>query len=334
MRFPIGLSTSLAAYIIKSRIAHERYVPLVLMLEPLFACNLTCSTCGRIREYKDHVSEMMSLEECLHAADECPAPIVSICGGEPLIYPDIPELVESLIAMRKFVYLCTNGIRLAGTIDRLRPSRRLQINVHIDGPPEVHDIVVEKNGAYEEAFKGIIMAKRRGFMVTVNTTVCKQTNMNQIDVLMGILAQAGVSNFMLSPAYSYETIESKDCFMDREGVHDKFKDIDSIASRHRLADTPIYLEYLKGQRELQCTAWGNPTRNVVGWRSPCYLIADRHFSTYEDLIEETDWSSYGVGRDPRCKDCMVHCGFEPTAALMTNKQPGDLWKMIRWQLSI
>ncbi|MCE5314881.1 MAG: adenosyl-hopene transferase HpnH [Armatimonadota bacterium] len=332
MRFPIGLSTSLAVYILRKRLAREPFVPLVLMLEPLFACNLSCSTCGRIREYKHRASEMMTVDECIQSSQECGAPIVSICGGEPLIYPHIAELVTSLVEMGKYVYLCTNGVRLANALSAFKPSSRLQINVHIDGPPEIHDRVVEKDGAYEDAFKGIMMASRRGFQVTVNTTVCKQTNMNQIDALMDKLSQVGVRTFMLSPAYSYDSVESKDCFMDRDDVREKFKDIDTIASRHRLADTPIYLEYLKGQRELECTAWGNPTRNVAGWRSPCYLVADQHYSRYKDLIEKTDWSSYGVGRDPRCRNCMVHCGFEPTAALMVNKQPGDLWKMMKWQL--
>ncbi|MCL5104203.1 MAG: adenosyl-hopene transferase HpnH [Armatimonadetes bacterium] len=331
MRFPIGLSTSLAAYIVRKRLSGERFVPLVLMLEPLFACNLKCATCGRIREYKDHVSEMMSLDECVEAVRECGAPVVSICGGEPLIYPHIAELVDVLTHMRKYVYLCTNGVLLAEAVGKLKPSRHLLLNVHIDGPPEVHDFVVSKNGAYESAIKGIMLAARTGFQVTVNTTVCKQTDMHQIDVLMDKLSQMGVQCFMLSPAYSYESVESRDCFMSRADIHEKFRDIDRIAARHRLADSPIYLEYLKGERELQCTAWGNPTRNPMGWRSPCYLIADRHFAGYSELIAKTNWESYGIDKDPRCRDCMVHCGFEPTAALMVNKQQGDLWKMFRWQ---
>ena len=331
MRFPLGLSASLTAYILRKRVSHEKFVPLVLMLEPLFACNLKCTTCGRIREYKDCMSKMMSVEECLESSRECGAPIVSVCGGEPLIYPHIVELIERLIAMRKYVYLCTNGVMLAEAINKLKPSRRLILNVHIDGPPEIHDRMVEKNGAYEAALKGMILAARAGFQISVNTTVCKQTKMSQIDAQMDKLSQIGVGSFMLSPAYSYESVDAKDHFMSRADVHEKFKDIDVLAERHRLADTPIYLDYLKGQRELKCTAWGNPTRNVVGWRSPCYLIADKHFASYKELIEQTDWNAYGVGRDDRCKDCMVHCGFEPTAALMVNKQKGDLWRMIQWQ---
>lgn len=332
MRFPLGLTASLATYIVRKRMSRERFVPLVLMLEPLFACNLNCSTCGRIREYQDCMSEMMTVDECLEASAECGAPIVSICGGEPLIYPHIAELVERLIANKKYVYLCTNGVLLAAAVDKLKPSKRLILNVHIDGPPEVHDKIVEKNGAHEAATKGMMLAARAGFQITVNTTICKQTNMSQIDAQMDKLSQIGVGSFMLSPAYSYESVEEKDCFMSRADVYEKFKNIDAMAKRHRLCDTPIYLDYLKGQRELECTAWGNPTRNVVGWRSPCYLIADKHVATYKELIESTDWESYGVGRDRRCRDCMVHCGFEPTAALMVNKQKGDLWRMIRWQL--
>ncbi len=334
MRFPLGLSASLAAYIIRQRMAHEQFVPLVLMLEPLFACNLHCSTCGRIREYQGHSSEMMSLEECLLASVECGAPVVSICGGEPLIYPKIAELVRALVARKRYVYLCTNGLLLAESLRKFEPSSHLLFNVHIDGPAEVHDLVVEKDGAYDAAVAGIRQAVKRGFQVTVNTTVCKQTDMREIDLLMCQLKKIGVKTFMLSPAFSYQAAAAQDQFMTRRDVHEKFQDIDEIARRHRLADTPIYLEYLKGQRELRCTAWGNPTRNPMGWRSPCYLIADKHFSSYEELIERTDWSRYGVGRDPRCANCMVHCGFEPTAALMTDKRRGDLWKMIRWQFGM
>lgn len=332
MRFPIGLTTSLSAYIIRKKLEGERFVPLVLMLEPLFACNLHCTTCGRIREYKDRASEMLSLDECLSASRECEAPIVSICGGEPLIYPWIEELVDGLIRMRRYVYLCTNGVLLAEKIRLLRPSNRLLLNVHIDGPREVHDMVVEKPGAFDAAIEGIKSARELGFAVTVNTTVCKQTDMQQIDGLMTELDRLSIAAYMLSPAYSYEAIEDQSCFMSRKEVHAKFAGIDDIASRHRLADTPVYLEFLQGLRELDCTAWGNPTRNIAGWRSPCYLLADRHYPTYQELIDRTDWSAYGPGADPRCENCMVHCGFEPSAALMTNKRPGDLWKMLRWQL--
>jgi len=332
MRFPLGLTTSLSSYIVRKKLAGEQFVPLVLMLEPLFACNLTCAGCGRIREYKDRTSERMSVEECLEASRECGAPVVSVCGGEPLIHPQIGEIVGGLIAMKRWVYLCTNGTLLAQSVDRLTPSARLLLNVHIDGPREIHDIIVEREGAYDAAVEGIRLAVSRGFQVTVNTTIYKQTDMSAIDKLMSTLERAGVRCFMLSPAYSYDAVDDKESFLAREDVHEKFAEIDQLAAKHRLADTPVYVEFLKGERELVCTAWGNPTRNVAGWRSPCYLIADRHYPTYREMIENTDWESYGAGRDVRCRDCMVHCGFEPTAALMINKRRGDLWKMIRWQV--
>lgn len=332
MRFPIGLTTSLSFYIARKKLAGERFVPLVLMLEPLFACNLTCATCGRIREYKALTSERMSVQECLAASRECGAPVVSICGGEPLIHPRIGEIVSGLIDMKRYVYLCTNGTLLAQSLGKLQPSRRLLLNVHIDGPREIHDMIVEKRGAYDAAIAGIEAAVSKGFQVTVNTTICKQTDMDQIDALMGALEQIGVQCFMLSPAYSYDAVDDKESFLSREDVHEKFAGIDRIAAKHRLADTPIYLEFLKGERELRCTAWGNPTRNVAGWRSPCYLIADRHFAGYRELIEDTDWDSYGAENNPKCRDCMVHCGFEPTAALMLDKRGGDLWKMTKWQM--
>jgi len=348
MRFPIGLTTQLSAYIIRNKLAGERFVPLVLMLEPLFACNLTCTGCGRIREYKDRTHERMTVQECLEASRECGAPVVSVCGGEPLIHPQIGEITAGLVAMKRWVYLCTNGTLLAQAVGEvcpstspgpglartgaLRPSARLILNVHIDGPHEVHDAIVEREGAYDAAVEGIRAAVAKGFCVTVNTTVYKQTDMNQIDKLMTTLERMGVRHFMLSPAYSYESVGDKDAFLSRQEVYAKFADIDRIAARHRLADTPVYIEFLKGERELECTAWGNPTRNVAGWRSPCYLLADRHFATYNELIENTDWSSYGAGKDIRCRDCMVHCGFEPTAALMLNRRRGDLWKTIKWQI--
>lgn len=333
MRFPLGLSSTLATYIIRQKMNHRAYIPLVLMLEPLFACNLKCSTCGRIREYADKATDMMSISECLEAVRECGAPVVSVCGGEPLIYPKFDELVNRLIRMRKYVYLCTNGYFLASAVEKLKPSPRLQLNVHIDGPAEVHDRIVEKDGVWEAAIRGIFTASHKGFQITVNTTICRDTDINAIDILMSRLAAMGVNCFMLSPAYCYETVEDKSVFMSRDDIHAKFREIDKLAEHHCLADTPIYLEFLKGDRELQCTAWGNPTRNPAGWRSPCYLIADKHFGSYRELVESTDWSSYGSGRDPRCKDCMAHCGYEPTAALMINRRKGDLWKMLRWQFS-
>lgn len=332
MRFPIGLTTSLSLYIARKKLAREQFVPLVLMLEPLFACNLTCATCGRIREYRDLTSRRMSVEECLSASTECGAPVVSVCGGEPLIHPQIGEIVLGLVGMKRYVYLCTNGTLLEQSIGKFEPSPRLLFNVHIDGPREIHDMIVEKAGAYDAAVAGIKAAVSRGFQVTVNTTVCKQTDMGQIDELMTTLEQLGVQCFMLSPAYSYQAVDDKENFLSRKAVHAKFADIDTIASAHRLADTPVYLEFLKGERELRCTAWGNPTRNVAGWRSPCYLIADKHFRTYKELIANTDWDSYGAENNPACRDCMVHCGFEPTAALMLDRKPGDLWKTIKWQL--
>lgn len=331
MRFPLGLSASLAAYITGKRMSGAKRPPLVLMLEPLFACNLTCSTCGRIREYRNVMGKQMELQECIEAAEECGAPIVSICGGEPLLYKHIGELVSELVRMRKYVYLCTNGTLLESRLELFVPSSHFLLNIHIDGLGPTHDAICEREGTFEAAIRGVQAASKRDFQITINTTVCKQSDISEIDSMMTQLGGMGVRTFMLSPAFSYDAVEDKDCFMTREDVREKFGQIDDIACRHRLSDTPIYLEFLKGERELECAAWGNPTRNVVGWRSPCYLIADRHFPTYTSLMEATDWSTYGVGKDPRCKNCMVHCGFEPTAALMLNNQPGDLWKMIRWQ---
>jgi hopanoid biosynthesis associated radical SAM protein HpnH len=318
-----------------SRATHpmiKKRFPIVLMLEPLHACNLTCTGCGRIREYESTITQRIPLEECLAAVDECGAPMVSICGGEPMMYPQIGELVAGILERSKNIYLCTNGMFMVKRLHEFTPDRRFFFNVHLDGLEKTHDMCVEKEGVFQEAVEGIKVAKRAGFMVCTNTTVYKETDMKEIEALFEFLEPLGVDGHQLSPAYGYAAVNDREIFMTRDDIREKFQDVDRMFKRFRLNQTPMYLEFLKGDRDLPCTAWGNPTYNIKGWKGPCYLITDAHYKTFEGLMTQTPWDSYGHGNDPRCEHCMVHCGYEPSAALGINAKLADSFKMLSWAL--
>jgi hopanoid biosynthesis associated radical SAM protein HpnH len=329
----------MAMYILRKKLRGERRFPLVLMLEPLHACNLTCTGCGRIREYSQTIKEKLTVRECLASVDECGAPIVSICGGEPMIYPEIGRLVRGILQRRKHIYLCTNGMFIEKRLHEFRPTSRFFFNVHLDGLEETHDLAVERTGVFRAAIKGIQSAKKAGFQVCTNTTIYKETDLSEIDRLFAFLSRLGVDGFMLSPAYGYAAVRetnptgAAEIFMTRDDVRAKFREASRLLGKYKLASSPVYLEFLSGQRELMCTAWGNPTRNVRGWKGPCYLITDQHHATFRGLMDDTPWQNYGRGRDPRCEHCLVHCGYEPSAALGVNKKRGDGLKMLKWQLS-
>jgi hopanoid biosynthesis associated radical SAM protein HpnH len=339
MRFPLSLTTNMAAYMARNKLNGVKRFPLVLMLEPLHACNLTCTGCGRIREYSQTIKDKLTVEECLEAVDEAGAPIVSICGGEPLIYPEIGNLVHGILKRRKNIYLCTNGMFIKRRLHEFRPTNRFFFNVHLDGMEETHDLAVERSGVFKAAIEGIQAAKRAGFLVCTNTTIYKETNLDEIDELFACLTKLRVDGFMLSPAYGYTAVKetnplgAAEIFMTRDDIQAKFKEAQKLLTKYRMMSSPIYLEFLSGKRDLECTAWGNPTRNVKGWKGPCYLITDEHHATFRDLMDNTPWERYGRGKDPRCEHCMVHCGYEPTAALGVNKNLGDAFKMLLWQLT-
>jgi hopanoid biosynthesis associated radical SAM protein HpnH len=339
MRFPLSLTTNMVGYMARKKISGQKRYPLVLMLEPLHACNLTCTGCGRIREYAQTIKDKLTVRECLQAVDEAGAPIVSICGGEPLIYPEIGALVRGILQRRKNIYLCTNGMFIRKRLHEFRPTSRFFFNVHLDGLEQTHDLAVERPGVFKAAVDGIIAAKRAGFLVCTNTTIYKETNLDEIDQLFAYLTKLKVDGFMLSPAYGYTAVQetnpkgAAEIFLTRDDIRAKFQQAEKLLGKYRMMSSPIYLEFLSGKRELTCTAWGNPTRNVKGWKGPCYLITDEHHETFHDLMEKTDWDKYGYGKDPRCEHCMVHCGYEPSAALGVNKKMGDSLKMLMWQLS-
>jgi hopanoid biosynthesis associated radical SAM protein HpnH len=339
MRFPLSLTTSMVGYIARKKLTRQRRFPLVLMLEPLHACNLTCTGCGRIREYSTSIKDRLTLAECLASVDEAGAPIVSLCGGEPLIYPEIGQLVKGILKRRKHIYLCTNGMFIKRRLHEFRPTSRFFFNVHLDGLEKTHDLCVERDGVFKAAVEGIVAAKKAGFLVCTNTTIFKETDLAEIDALFAYLTKLGVDGFMISPAYGYTAVQetnpegAAEIFLTRDDIRAKFREAEALLKKHRMMSSPVYLEFLSGKRELTCTAWGNPTRNIKGWKGPCYLITDEHHATFRDLMDNTDWDRYGHGKDPRCEHCMVHCGYEPSAALGVNRQLGDSLKMLLWQLS-
>ncbi|MHC4406352.1 MAG: adenosyl-hopene transferase HpnH [Planctomycetota bacterium] len=338
MRFPFSLIRSVGGYLLRKKLAGRKRFPLVLMLEPLHACNLSCTGCGRVREYADVMHRRLSIEECLEAVDECGAPVVSVCGGEPLIYHGIEELVERIIARRRHVYLCTNGLLLEEKLAGFRPASRLFVNVHLDGMDASHDRLVGREGVFARAVAGIRAAKAAGLQVTTNTTVYRETDLNEIAVLFEYLTELGVDGLMISPSYGYEAVRRIDgagaerIYMTRDEIHARFREAESLLERFRLTASPIYLDFLSGRRELGCAAWANPTRNVRGWKGPCYLITDAHWPTYRELLDSTDWDHFGPGGDPRCRHCLVHCGFEPAAVLAANRSLRDAVKMALWQV--
>lgn len=331
MKFPVSLHIAMTRYLLKMAVKGEKRFPLVLMLEPTHRCNLQCQGCGRIREYRQTLDVELSLEECVRSIEECPAPVVTITGGEPLLYREIGPLVKEALRRRRHIYLCSNGLLLERSMDLFDPTARFSFNIHLDGPREVHDAIIGTPGVFDRALEGIRAAKRRGFRVTTNTTIYRETDPQDLDLLFHLLSQAGVDGILLAPAYHYEAVEEA-LFLTREEIVRKFREIEPLCRKYNVISTPLYMDFLMGRRSLRCTPWGNPTRNPVGWKSPCYLITDGHYTSYRELMEKTDWERFASGADPRCEHCMMHCGYEPTVVRDLAGSIPDLWRMIVWNL--
>jgi hopanoid biosynthesis associated radical SAM protein HpnH len=396
MRFPLALTSKIAAYIIGHKLRGTKRFATVLQLEPLHTCNLTCTGCGRIREYSTSIKDMMSLESCLGAAVECNAPMVSICGGEPLIYPQIEALINGLLEQSRIVYVCTNAMFMrkkmrdwlatqvatrasfveekllelltaglitekdAGEVRKgpkdakkpvIAPSSWMYWNVHLDGLERTHDLIVEREGVFSECILAIKMAKTLGYQVATNTTVYKETDMDEVEQMFDFLSDLGVDGHTITPGYEYDAakqdmikrlnLQPENFFLTRKKTVEKFAKMDEWMNRYTFFGTPVYFEFLAGKRDLTCSAWAIPTRNMKGWKAPCYFMTDAagtngtgHYDSYAELLDQVDWNKYGVvdgvARDPRCENCMTHCGYEPTASLGLQSQPGDTWKTIKF----
>jgi len=318
---PCGLSISLAWYLIKNKLLGRKRFPLAMILEPLEKCNLACEGCGRIREYESVMDRMMTVEDCLAAAQECDAPVVSISGGEPLLHPDINDIVAGIVRQRRFVYLCTNGLLMKQALKLLKPSRYFAFVVHVDGLRETHDRTVARRGVYDVAIGAIEMARREGFRVCTNTTLYKGTHPEEFHTLFALLTGMGVEGIMVSPAFQYQE-QDKDIFLARQEAVIFFRDVlEGCSYDTRFYNNPLYLDFLRGKRQYQCRQWAMPTRTPLGWRQPCYLIADQHVASFDELMETTAWDSYGFGRDPRCATCMMHCGYEASTIFEAMEKP-------------
>jgi len=314
MSVPLSQMYTVVQYVISQKVKGVKRYPLVLMLEPLFRCNLACAGCGKI-QYPDHVLDRrLAPEQCWAAADECGAPIVSIPGGEPLIHPEMSEIVSGLIQRKKYVYLCTNAILLERKLDDYTPSKYLTFSVHMDGLQVEHDLAVCRDGVYDVAVRAIQAALQRGFRVTTNTTLFNDANPERVRAFFDEMMALGVEGMMISPGYSYEKAPDQKSFLKRDRTRELFSRL--LTNRKpnwRFNQSPLFLEFLMGRRDYQCTPWGNPTYNIFGWQKPCYLLQDGYVSTFQELLDDTEWEKYGTGRNEKCAECMVHCGYEASA---------------------
>ncbi len=326
MQVPIRQQWSIGRYILGQKLRGNKHYPLVLMLEPLFRCNLECAGCGKI-EYPDEILDRrLSVDECLQAVDECGAPVVSIPGGEPLIHKDMPAIVAGIVARKKFVYLCTNALLLARKIDDYTPSPYLTFSIHLDGLRERHDRSVCREGVFDKAVEAIKLARDRGFRVTVNCTLFQDEDPTEVADFFDFVAGLGVEGVTVSPGYSYERAPRQDVFLRRAQSKMLFRKTFALGrqrrAKWRFNQSSLFLDFLAGNQTYQCTPWSNPTRNVFGWQKPCYLLSDEGYAaSFAELIETTPWERYGVGRHPKCDNCMVHCGYEGTAVNDTFAHP-------------
>ena len=336
MGVPVSQMWTVASYVIRNRLAGRKRYPLVLMLEPLFRCNLACAGCGKI-QYPPHILKRdLSAEDCLAAVDECGAPMVSIPGGEPLLHPEIREIVQGLVERRKYIYLCTNAILLKEKLEAgwFTPSKYLSFSVHLDGLQEHHDFAVCRDGTYEKALAGIRKAVEMGFRVTTNTTLFEGADPNACRAFFDELMEVGVEGMMISPGYAYDKAPDQSGFLKRRETNELFEMILSNRKKGwRFNQSPLFLEYLMGKRDFECTPWGNPTFNIFGWQKPCYLLQEGYVDSFQALMEETRWEDYGVASgNPKCAHCMVHCGYEPTAVDYTFSGFRGIWANIKAML--
>jgi hopanoid biosynthesis associated radical SAM protein HpnH len=331
MQIPFFKELKIGAYILKQKLLGRKRYPLVLMLEPLFRCNLACVGCGKIDYPEPILNRRLSVEECLEAVDECGAPMVAIPGGEPLIHRDIGEIVKGIVARKKFVSLCTNALLLEKKLDLFEPSPYLFFSVHLDGLKDHHDRSVSQEGVFDRAVSAIKAAKARGFIVNVNATIFDGHSAEDVAAFLNFAETLGVGVSM-SPGYAYERAPDQDHFLSRRKTKELFRRIFALGhgKKWNLLHSVMYLDFLAGNQSYHCTPWGMPTRNIFGWQKPCYLLGEGYVKTFKELMETTDWDSYGTGRYEKCANCMAHCGYEPTAAEASFANPlKSLWISMR-----
>jgi hopanoid biosynthesis associated radical SAM protein HpnH len=330
---PLSLEIGMATYLIKKHlIRRDGRFPVTLMLEPLEQCNLACHGCGRIREYEHVFDKRLSVEECLRVAEEAGAPIVNIPGGEPLIHKQIDQIVNGITAQGRFVYMCTNGLLMDRAFGKIPPSKRFAFVVHIDGMEAVHDHAVDRKGVFTKATGYMREAIEQGYRVCTNTTIFRGVPAEEYVELFSFLKDMGVEGCITAPGFDYESVtHDRDQFLAKQESQALYSRVHDLCEGLAIPfyNNPLFHEFLQGKREYRCSAWAMPTYTVEGWRSPCYLLADSHKSSLQDLYDSTDWEAYGTDRDPRCANCLMHCGYEASTILEAFKSPRDLVALAR-----
>ncbi len=334
MGVPLNQAIKVGTYVLKQHLTGRKRYPLVLMLEPLFRCNLACSGCGKIDYPAPILNQRLSVADALEAVDECGAPVVAIAGGEPLLHKEMPEIVEKILARGKFIYLCTNALLLEKKIDQYKPHKNFCWDIHLDGDRDMHDRAVSQEGVYERAVAAIKLAKAKGFRVSINCTLFDGTDPARVAGFLDTVNEIGVDGVMTSPGYAYERAPDQEHFLNRQRTKELFRAIFRYGKERKAQgktwkfnQSPLFLDFLAGNQTYKCTPWGNPTRNVFGWQRPCYLLGEGYAKTYKELMDTTDWDKYGVGNYEKCADCMVHSGFEATAVVDSVKRPWKLAKL-------
>jgi hopanoid biosynthesis associated radical SAM protein HpnH len=328
---PMNQVLKVGAYVVKNHITGVKRYPMVLMLEPLFRCNLACQGCGKIDYPSDILNQRISVADAIEAARECPAPIIAIAGGEPLLHKEMPQIVEAYLKMGKFVILCTNALLLEKKIDQYKPHKNFCWDIHLDGDKQMHDTSVDQEGVYERAVDAIKLSKAKGFRTSINCTLFEGADPDRVAAFFDTVADMDIEGVMTSPGYAYERAPDQEHFLNRTRTKELFRAVfkRGVESKKRgktwkFTQSPLFLDFLAGNQTYACTPWGNPTRNVFGWQRPCYLLGEGYAKTYKELMDSTDWDKYGVGNYEKCSDCMVHSGFEATAVTDSIKKP---WKL-------
>jgi len=337
MGVPLNQALRVGAYVVKQHLKGNKRYPLVLMLEPLFRCNLACQGCGKIDYPNEILNQRISVEDAIKAAEECPAPIIAIAGGEPLLHKEMPQIVEAYLKMGKFVILCTNALLLEKKIDQYKPHKNFCWDIHLDGDKEMHDRAVDQEGVYERAVAAIQLSKSKGFRTSINCTLFDGANPERVAKFFDTVADMDIEGVMTSPGYAYERAPDQQHFLNRTRTKELFraifrrgKESAKRGKKWKFTQSPLFLDFLAGNQTYACTPWGNPTRNVFGWQRPCYLLGEGYAKSFKELMETTDWDKYGVGNYEKCADCMVHSGFEATAVMDSIKNP---WKLAQFALT-
>lgn len=332
MRFPLHITTDMIQHQVKQALKGNKRYPFVMMLEPLYTCNLACIGCATER-HTGKLKDRLPLETCLQAADDCGAPAVSICGGEPTVYPELPELIEGLVERKRHIYLCTNALLMDKKVfGKIPPHKRLTVNVHLDGMRETHDYVVDREGVFDKAVEMIQESKRLGYHTITNTTVFKETDVDELEELCEFLTGLGIDGMLISPGYQYESVE-RDIFLTRQDIQEKFQRILDMSDRFRFTSTPMFLEFAAGKRDYKCSPWSTVTFTPNGWKGPCYLIGKKFTFDWNEFWNGMDWEYWESREDDLCQNCKMHSGFEASVVMDLKNHPKDMARMMVWNLT-